>query len=132
VWSAVDIAHFFGLSDLIIGLTVVAIGTSLPELAASVAAARKNEHDIAIGNVVGSNLFNLLGVMAIPGVLAPGPIDAAVMSRDYPVMLLLTGIFFLVARGPSKARRISRLEGGGLLCIYVAYIAYLAYDAGVF
>ncbi|GAA4092699.1 calcium/sodium antiporter [Zhongshania borealis] len=132
VWSAVDIAHFFGLSDLIIGLTVVAIGTSLPELAASVAAARKNEHDIAIGNVVGSNLFNLLGVMAIPGVLAPGPIDAAVMSRDYPVMLLLTGIFFLVARSPSKARRITRLEGGGLLCIYVAYIAYLAYDAGVF
>ncbi|WP_373091165.1 calcium/sodium antiporter [Zhongshania sp.] len=132
VWSAVDIAHFFGLSDLIIGLTVVAIGTSLPELAASIAAARKNEHDIAIGNVVGSNLFNLLGVMAIPGVLAPGPIDTAVMSRDYPVMLLLTGIFFLVARSPSKARRISRLEGGALLCIYVAYIAYLAYDAGVF
>jgi len=132
VWSAVDIAHFFGLSDLIIGLTVVAVGTSLPELAASVAAARKNEHDIAIGNVVGSNLFNLLGVMAIPGVLAPGPVDAAVISRDYPVMLLLTGIFFLVARGPSGARRISRLEGGGLLCIYVAYISYLIYDAGVF
>jgi cation:H+ antiporter len=132
VWSAVDIAHFFGLSDLIIGLTVVAIGTSLPELAASVAAARKNEHDIAIGNVVGSNLFNLLGVMAIPGVLAPGPIDPAVMSRDYPVMLVLTGLFFLVARGPSKARRISRLEGGGLLCLYVAYILYLMHDAGAF
>lgn len=132
VWSAVDIAQFFGLSDLVIGLTVVAVGTSLPELAASVAAARKNEHDIAIGNVVGSNLFNLLGVMALPGVIAPGAIDAKVMSRDYPVMLLLTGLFFLVARGPRRARRISRIEGGGLLLIYVAYIVYLLHDAGVY
>jgi cation:H+ antiporter len=132
VWSAVEIAQFFGLSDLVIGLTVVAVGTSLPELAASVAAARKNEHDIAIGNVVGSNLFNLLGVMALPGVIAPGAIDAKVMSRDYPVMLLLTGIFFLVACGPRKARRISRIEGGGLLLIYVAYIVYLLHDAGVY
>ncbi|CAA0104618.1 Inner membrane protein YrbG [Zhongshania aliphaticivorans] len=132
VWSAVEIAQFFGLSDLVIGLTVVAIGTSLPELAASVAAARKNEHDIAIGNVVGSNLFNLLGVMALPGVIAPGAIDAEVMSRDYPVMLLLTGIFFLVAFGPRKARRISRVEGGGLLAMYVAYLLYLLHDAGVY
>ena len=132
VWSAVEIAQFFGLSDLVIGLTVVAVGTSLPELAASVAAARKNEHDIAIGNVVGSNLFNLLGVMALPGVIAPGAIDEKVMSRDYPVMLLLTGIFFLVACGPRKARRISRIEGGGLLLIYVAYIVYLLHDAGVY
>ncbi|WP_339675508.1 calcium/sodium antiporter [uncultured Zhongshania sp.] len=132
VWSAVDIAQFFGLSDLVIGLTVVAVGTSLPELAASVAAARKNEHDIAIGNVVGSNLFNLLGVMALPGVIAPGAIDEKVMSRDYPVMLLLTGLFFLVARGPRRARRISRIEGGGLLLIYVAYVVYLLHDAGVY
>ena len=132
VWSAVDIAQFFGLSDLVIGLTVVAVGTSLPELAASVAAARKNEHDIAIGNVVGSNLFNLLGVMALPGVIAPGAIDEKVMSRDYPVMLLLTGIFFLVACGPRRARRISRIEGGGLLLIYVAYVVYLLHDAGVY
>ena len=132
VWSAVEIAQFFGLSDLVIGLTVVAVGTSLPELAASVAAARKNEHDIAIGNVVGSNLFNLLGVMALPGVIAPGVIDEKVLSRDYPVMLLLTGLFFLVACGPRKGRRISRVEGGGLLLIYIAYIVYLLHDAGVY
>ncbi|POP52034.1 calcium/sodium antiporter [Zhongshania marina] len=132
VWSAVEIAQFFGLSDLVIGLTVVAVGTSLPELAASVAAARKNEHDIAIGNVVGSNLFNLLGVMALPGVIAPGVIDEKVLSRDYPVMLVLTGLFFLVACGPRKGRRISRVEGGGLLLIYIAYIVYLLHDAGVY
>jgi cation:H+ antiporter len=132
VWSAVEIAHFFGLSDLVIGLTVIAVGTSLPELAASIAAARKNEHDIAIGNVVGSNLFNLLGVMALPGVISPSVLDPKVMSRDYPVMLLLTGIFFLVACGPRRARKITRIEGGGLLLIYVAYLTYLLFDAGVF
>ncbi|WP_269618980.1 calcium/sodium antiporter [Zhongshania sp. BJYM1] len=132
VWSAVEIAHFFGLSDLVIGLTVIAVGTSLPELAASIAAARKNEHDIAIGNVVGSNLFNLLGVMALPGVISPSVLDPKVMSRDYPVMLLLTGIFFLVACGPRRARKITRIEGSGLLLIYVAYLTYLLFDAGVF
>jgi cation:H+ antiporter len=108
------------------------VGTSLPELAASIAAARKNEHDIAIGNVVGSNLFNLLGVMALPGVIAPGAIDPEVLTRDYPVMLLLTGLFFLVAWGPRRARRISRVEGGGLLLLYFAYLAYLLHDAGVY
>lgn len=131
VWGAVDIAHYFGISDLVIGLTVVAIGTSLPELAASVAAARKNEHDIAIGNVVGSNLFNLLGVMAMPGLLAPGVVDAAVLSRDYPVMLLLTLTFFLLAAcGPRKNRRISRLKGAGLLVFYFVYLGYLLVDSG--
>lgn len=132
VWGAVDIAQFFGISDLIIGLTVVAIGTSLPELAASVAAVRKDEHDIAIGNVVGSNLFNLLGVMALPGVLAPGVIDTAVVQRDYPVMLLLTGLFYFFAfYGPKSKRTISRLEGGGLLAIYLSYLGYLIYSTGL-
>ncbi|MDX1505375.1 MAG: calcium/sodium antiporter [Spongiibacter sp.] len=130
VWSAVELATAFGVSDLVIGLTVVAIGTSLPELAASVAAARKNEHDIAIGNVVGSNLFNLLGVMALPGVIAPGPVDAAVISRDYPLMLGLTALFYLVAFGPRKERRIRRAEGGMLVVIYFAYLGYLLVDSG--
>lgn len=130
VWSAVELATAFGVSDLVIGLTVVAIGTSLPELAASVVAARKNEHDIAIGNVVGSNLFNLLGVMALPGVIAPGPIDAEVVSRDYPLMLGLTLLFYLVAFGPRKERRIRRAEGGLLVLIYFAYLAYLLVDSG--
>jgi cation:H+ antiporter len=130
VWGAVNLAEFFGISDLIIGLTVVAIGTSLPELAASIAAARKNEHDIAIGNVVGSNLFNLLGVMALPGVISPGAIDLAVVSRDYPVMLALTVLFFLSSLTSRKGRRISRFEGAVFLLCYIAYTAYLVYDAG--
>lgn len=130
VWGAVDIAQYFGISDLVIGLTVVAIGTSLPELAASVMAARKNEHEIAIGNVVGSNLFNLLGVMAMPGLLAPGAVDSEVLSRDYPIMLLLTLVFFLIALGPLRDRRISRLQGGGLLLFYLGYVVYLLMDAG--
>ncbi|MBD2857579.1 calcium/sodium antiporter [Spongiibacter sp. KMU-158] len=129
VWGAVDLAEYFGISDLIIGLTVVAIGTSLPELAASVVAARKNEHDIAIGNVVGSNLFNLLGVMALPGIIAPSDIDLAVVSRDYPVMLLMTVIFYLSALASRKGRKISRIEGGGFLALYIGYTAYLVYSS---
>ena len=130
VWSAVELAQAFGVSDLVIGLTVVAIGTSLPELAASVAAARKGEHDIAIGNVIGSNLFNLLGVMALPGLLSPGPIDSAVVSRDYPLMIMLTVAFYLVAFGPRKAPEIRRYEGGLLLLVYLAYLGYLLFDTG--
>ena len=130
VWSAVELAQIFGVSDLVIGLTVVAIGTSLPELAASVAAARKGEHDIAIGNVVGSNLFNLLGVMALPGVIAPGPIDMAIVSRDYPLMIMLTAGFYLVAFGPRRAPEIRRYEGGLLLAVYFAYLLYLLVDTG--
>lgn len=129
VWGAVNLAEFFGVSDLIIGLTVVAIGTSLPELAASVVAARKNEHDIAIGNVVGSNLFNLLGVMALPGVINPSQIDLAVVSRDYPLMLLMTMVFYLSALASRKGRKISRVEGGCFLTLYLAYTAYLIFTA---
>lgn len=131
VWSAVEVATALGVSELVIGLTVVAIGTSLPELAASVAAARKDEHDIAIGNVIGSNLFNLLGVMALPGVLAPGLIDGEVLSRDYPLMLGLTLLFFLVAWGPkpNAPRLINRWEGLLLVAVYMAYLSYLVVTA---
>ncbi|HEX5737441.1 MAG TPA: calcium/sodium antiporter, partial [Hydrogenophaga sp.] len=83
VWGAVQVAQGLGVSDLIIGLTVVAVGTSLPELASCVAAARKGEHDIALGNVLGSNLFNSLAVVGIAGAIAPMEIDAAVLSRDF-------------------------------------------------
>ncbi|QQD18317.1 calcium/sodium antiporter [Spongiibacter nanhainus] len=130
VWGAVELALLFGVSDLVVGLTVVAIGTSLPELAASVAAARKNEHDIAIGNVIGSNMFNLLGVMALPGVLSPGAIDIGVVNRDYPLMLAMTVLFFIVACLPKGNGRITRVEGGVLLAIYFAYTAYLLVDTG--
>lgn len=129
VWAAVDIAQALGVSDLVIGLTIVAVGTSLPELAASVAAVRKNEHDIALGNVLGSNLFNLLGVMALPGVIAPGAIDAAVLSRDYPVMIGLSVLLFIIAYSFRGSRRIERWEGGLLVSLYAAYLGLLVYTA---
>lgn len=130
VYGAVEIAHRFGISDLVIGLTIVAIGTSLPELAASLAAAKKGEHDIAIGNVAGSNMFNLLGVMALPGLLDPGPFDHEVLRRDFPVMLLLTGLLQLFAANYTvrKQGTITRLEGSVLVAVYLAYVAVLVYQ----
>ena len=126
VWGAVTIAQALGISDLIIGLTIVAIGTSLPELAASVMAARKGEHDIAIGNVVGSNMFNLLAVVGIAGVISPMPhVAPDVLTRDWPVMMALTVALFLMAYGFRGAGRINRLEGSLLLTAFVAYNGYL-------
>ena len=127
VWAATQIAVALGVSDLIIGLTVVALGTSLPELAASIAAARKSEYDIAIGNVVGSNMFNLLGVMALPGLIAPGPFEPAVIQRDYPMMLLLSVLLWFFASNFSlnKGGRLTRIEGAVLLSLYVAYLGLL-------
>lgn len=126
VWGAVSIAHALGVSDLVIGLTIVALGTSLPELAASVMAVRKGEHDIAIGNVVGSNMFNLLAVVGLAGVIAPMPvISPEVMSRDWPVMMAMTAGLFVIAYGFRSEGRINRLEGLVLLMAYVAYNAWL-------
>jgi cation:H+ antiporter len=127
VWGAVGIAHAFGVSDLIIGLTIVALGTSLPELAASVIAARKGEHDIAIGNVVGSNMFNILAVIGIAAVISPmSNISSEVLYRDWPVMLLLTLMLLLMAYGfKGREGRINRLEGAMLLIAYIMYNLYL-------
>jgi len=124
VWGASELARGLGVSELAIGLTVVAIGTSLPELAACVASALKRHHDIAIGNVIGSNLFNLLAVLPVPGLLAPGATDPAAASRDYPVMLLLTlalGMLLLWYR----RGRLGRLPGMLLLLAYLGYLAWL-------
>lgn len=121
VWGAVNLATSLGVSDLVIGLTVVAIGTSLPELAASVVAAKRNEHDIAIGNVLGSNVFNLLGVMGLPGVIRPGAIPPEVLTRDFPIMIGLTLAFFFLAYGVGRPGRISRLAGAVLLASFGAY-----------
>ena len=99
VWGATGIATAFGVSDLVIGLTIVAIGTSLPELAASVASALKGHHDIAIGNVIGSNIFNLLAVMPIPGILAVTAVEPMALYRDYIVMAGVTFallLFFII------------------------------------
>ncbi|MEL0081814.1 MAG: calcium/sodium antiporter [Gammaproteobacteria bacterium] len=126
VWGAVGFASYFGISDLVIGLTVVAIGTSLPELAASVAAVRKGEDDIAIGNVIGSNMFNLLAVIGVAGLIAPTPIESAMLLRDYPLMLLLSLALYLLARGSRmSAGKIGRIPGGLLLLVFIGYEVWL-------
>ena len=126
VWGAVGIAQSLGVSDLIIGLTIVALGTSLPELAASIAAARKGEHDIAIGNVVGSSMFNLLAVIGIAGFIAPmHSMAAEVRLRDWPTMIVMTVALFIMAHGFRGAGRINRYEGLLLLAGYIAYNVYL-------
>lgn len=129
VWGSVEIARALGVSDLIIGLTIVALGTSLPELAASVMSALKNEHDIAVGNVIGSNMFNLLAVLGIPGLIAPGPVDSAVLSRDYPIMIGLTLILLVLAYGVRGKGRINRMEGAFLVLCYGAYQSLLYFTA---
>jgi cation:H+ antiporter len=121
VWGAVNVATDLGISELVIGLTIIAIGTSLPELAASITGALKNEHDIAIGNVVGSNLFNTLGVLAIPGLIHPATLAEGVLDRDLPVVLLLTILLFVMAYGFRAEGRINRIEGSLLLIAFFAY-----------
>ena len=128
VWGAVTIAEAFGVSDLVIGLTVVAIGTSLPELASSISAVRKNEHDLVIGNVVGSNLFNTLAVVGLAGVIQPIGVDPEVLVRDWPVMAALTLALLVFGIGIKGQGRINRLEGALLLASFVAYTAWLVYS----
>lgn len=123
VWGAVNIAEHFGVSDLVIGLTIIAIGTSLPELAASIASARKNEIDLAVGNVVGSNLFNTLGVLALPGLIAPVVVPQEALTRDFPVMLAVSALLVLFSIGCWKSQRylISYWKGFVLFGIFIAY-----------
>ncbi|KXS39177.1 calcium/sodium antiporter [Modicisalibacter tunisiensis] len=125
VWGAVYVAQAFGVSDLIIGLTIVALGTSLPELASSIAAVRKNEHDLVLGNVVGSNLFNLLAVVGLAAVIKPIGVDAEVLVRDWPVMAVLTLALLIFGIGVRGQGRINRLEALTLLLAYLGYNAYL-------
>ena len=125
VWGAVEIAHGFGISDLIIGLTIVAVGTSLPEFASSVIAARKGEHDIALGNILGSNLFNTLAVVGVAGIIHPLAGGPEIFHRDMLVMAALTLSLFVVGYGFRGPGRINRIEGAVLLACYVGYTAYL-------
>jgi len=127
VWGAVDIASALGVSDLIIGLTIVAIGTSLPELASSIIAVRKNEHDLAIGNVIGSNLFNTLAVVGIAGAIQPLGVGSEVLYRDWTVMAGLTASLFVLGYGVLGRGRINRIEGALLVTAYAAYAGYLFY-----
>ena len=121
VWGATTIAEALGIGELVIGLTIVAIGTSLPELAASIASALKGHHDIALGNIVGSNIFNLLAVLAMPGLVAPGELTQSALMRDYPVMLGLTLLIAALAILGKKPKFIGRLSGLLLLGCYVLY-----------
>lgn len=129
VWGSVNIAQALGVSDLIIGLTIVAIGTSLPELAASVMSALKGEPDIALGNVIGSNMFNLLAVLGLPGLIAPHVLDPAVLSRDFPIMIGFSIALFAMPYGFKKSGKINRYEGALLLTGYIAYMVVLYFSA---
>jgi len=125
VWGAVAIAQSFGVSDLIIGLTIVAVGTSLPELASSIMATRRGEHDIALGNILGSNLFNTLAVVGIAGLIHPMMVPPEVFSRDILTMAGLTITLFLFGYGFRGPGCINRFEGAALLAGYFGYITYL-------
>lgn len=127
VWGATGVAQLLGISDLVIGLTVVAIGTSLPELAACISAALKNEHDIAVGNILGSNIFNLLAVLAMPGLIQPSKVDTLLLTRDFSFMIGLTIVLYLFARFCFKGR-LGRPVGLLLLMVYAGYISLLAYQ----
>jgi len=130
VWGAVELAKGFGVSDLIIGLTIVAVGTSLPELASSVIAARKRQHDIALGNIIGSNLFNTLAVVGIAGVINPLAVPPEILSRDMPVMCGLTLSLFVIGYGfKGRQGSINRCEGTVLLSVFIIYNAYLVWGA---
>jgi len=122
VTGAVTIAQMLGVGELIIGLTIVAIGTSLPELAAAIAAARKGVHDMIIGNIIGSNVFNTLGVLGLTGAIRATEIDVSALWRDFPIMLAFTIMMFIFAVTKGA---FSRHEGGIMLVGYFGYLIYL-------
>jgi cation:H+ antiporter len=129
VWGAHEVAVMLGISDLVIGLTIVSVGTSLPELAASIMSALKNEQELAIGNVIGSNLWNLLAVLGMPALLAPGIIAPEVLNRDMLIMLGLTLALFIMGRGQREHGIINRIEGGLLLSCFIAYQGWLLWQS---
>ena len=125
VWGAVGIAKYFGVSDLLIGLTIVAVGTSLPEIAVSISAALKKEHEIVLGNVIGSNLFNLLAVLGLAGVIHPASLESNVFTRDLSVMLVGTLAIFVTGYGFRGKGKVNRIEATLLLLGYFAYMYWL-------
>lgn len=129
VWGAVSVAKYFGLSDLVIGLTIVSVGTSLPELAASIAAVRKNEHDMAFGNIIGSNMFNTLTVVAIAGIIKPMNVSPEILTRDWMLLITLTLSLFVMGYGFKKPGSINRIEGTILLSVFIGYmfVIFLGY-----
>jgi cation:H+ antiporter len=125
VWGAQQLAIAFGVSELVIGLTVVAIGTSLPELAVSIISALKGEHDMAIGNIIGSNLFNSLAVIGIAGIIHPAEFERELLTTHLPVMIGLTLVLFLMTYNFVGSSRIRRIEGAFLLAAFFCYHGWL-------
>ncbi len=130
VWGASNFALELGVSELIIGLTIIALGTSLPELAASIASLKKGKPDLAVGNVIGSNLFNSLAVVGLPAIFINFSIDDAALTRDLPVVIGLTLALLLMSRFPSAPPRfLTRSKGIALFATFVIYQLYLYYEA---
>jgi len=129
VWGSVEIAHFFGISDLVIGLTIIAIGTSLPELMASIMSVRKGEDDLAIGNVIGSNMFNILAVLSMPALIAPQSFAVDALNRDFPIMVGFTVLLLLMARGFRNRGKLSRVDGAILSAAFAAYLSLLYFQS---
>lgn len=128
VWAAVNIAIFFGVSDLVIGLTIIAIGTSLPELAASIMSVIKKEPDLAVGNIIGSNAFNLLAVLCLPGLLYPNSVDTHLVTRDFPIMLGFTLLLFFFSYSFNGEPKINRFKGGLFVLFFAAYLSKVYLD----
>jgi cation:H+ antiporter len=127
IWGGVDLARSMGVSELVIGLTLVALGTSLPELATTLTGIIKKQDAIAVGNVVGSNMFNTLAILGTISVLSPLPITLENSSRDFPVTLLASLVLWPISWSRRKGReRVNRFEGGILLGLYGAYLYLLA------
>ncbi len=132
VWGAVELATLWGLSELIIGLTIVAVGTSLPELVSSMSAARKGEHDMALGNIIGSNVFNTLAVVGLATVIAPIAADPVILSRDVMAMGLLTVLLVaLCVFAFTKKRQFGRTSGATLVLFFVGYTAWLIQSVSI-
>ena len=132
VWGSVDLARQMGVSELLIGLTIIAVGTSLPELASAVASARKGEHEFVIGNIVGSNIFNTLAVVGIAGTISPFKnISPYLLSRDLPMMVfmsVLIGVFGFNYRKPREPKTIGRVAGAFWLLLFAAYTGVMLWQ----
>lgn len=126
VRGATAIAHWFGMSEYLIGLTIVALGTSLPELATLVLSVMKEQHDMAVGTILGSNIFNLLAVLAVPALIHPTHLPENFMKIDFPLLLGFTLLFYLFAIWPKRVgRSFRRFEGGFLILSYMGYVAMM-------
>lgn len=133
VFGAVSLAKAMGVDDIIIGLTIVSVGTSLPELSACIAAARQKQADLAIGNIVGSNIFNILAVLSASGFIHPMEVKQEMLVRDLPLMGILTIGFLLVSFSPKGDGKINRVDGFLFLTIFVLYITSLVLEEkGIF